>query len=233
MRLREILTDDDKDDLSEGVATHLFNQIFSTDMPFTQHKDAICAEYYLNHSGYKRISSLFEYILENQDDRLTAEDQIAKIIKSKFRIKWTQLSNILTSYTDVNSEIALDVSRQYNDEKTITYGSKILSDGTSKNESEASVNTLAKVSGYNGETLVDDESASNNSNDVTDRVYEDETNKTGTDTHEDYGNNNTITSGRKTDYSTLATRELDFRQKYIAFDIICSDLDTVLTRPLY
>lgn len=178
-------------------------------------------EYYLNHSTYKYVTSMY-YRLSLEYGNDIALDKLASIIKTKYRIKWSKIYDVIFngSYNPL-----------YNYDMEETYTPKVKTTAVTKNKTklENAVETSLDVSGFNSEDYV----PSNKTDSKTVTSGNEDDNKTTTEQSTD-GFNVTTRRGNIGVMTTqdLIERELKLRD-YDFFNTIMSDIDKELCLQVY
>ena len=96
MKLLETLSNEEKISLLNGNVVGIFNNLILEGDSFYNKKYDLCLGYYFNRSGEKRISSMYEKILEIKNNITEKpEDIIAKLIRNEFIEKWEITYNAL------------------------------------------------------------------------------------------------------------------------------------------
>lgn len=216
-------------------------------------------EYIYNNSGLKTLSSLIRFMLNElvvdiegdlvlttdgryitYDKFITELDQkiINSIIKSKFLNKWLNLAKTLSIDYDVTSPYQMEIG------DNVSFDGKKTNSNTRNSNSEQSGKTTSEGNNQNNDNTfgfnsVEAVPANNN-----DGNYTDETNNTtnsSTDTT-DEGNSTSVSTTernitRKGNIGNRSVTELIEERRnmlrYQLFDIIFSDLDSVLTCSKY
>ena len=242
MKLLETLTMEMKTNLLNGNVVGIFNNLILEGDSFYNKKYELCLGYYFNRSGEKRISSMYEKILELQTNTTeTPENIIAKLIRGKFIEKWEKVYKALYNeqYSILDSNVYNETKDTSNNE-SITYNSKVEDNGNeatnmvTKSSNENSNDTYGFNSnspvgnelsyGNDTETVIGDKD-SNTTHNIRD--------KTGNDNKNTTINENISRNGRDVSAAELIEKELNLRNKEIFFDIVYKDIDSIATLQIY
>lgn len=232
-RIRDFLSQN----VIQGIIENTYiNPIFASIFNTEEEQYETQKLYFITRSFNKKIPSSIEYILSNPEgnDIENAWFVIADMIKSKFSVKWERITRSLNfeyqpentihfkkdmSYGKVDSENTTDTS-QYNS-------------GTSENYSDNTNNTSSI---YAFDSIED---PANTNKDLHNSSSNNVLNKTGTDTFTKNRTFNTggidtyTTVGRTDPYSKVFSEDIDFRNRYLLYDIIFKDIDSILTLQIY
>lgn len=191
--------------------------------------DELDIEYYMNHSGDKSISPMFEKLLgiEGQTGA-TVVTQIAKIIVNRFKDKWDKLYSAF-----IDSDYApLD---NYSMEEVET--PNITRDSTTKQKTKIETETEddtseSKTYGFNSANAVPNaENVRNGKTTVSGDANDNETvtqdKETGTRTLTRHGNIGVTTSQQ------MLQSEINLRSNYNFIHMLYDDVDSVITLPIY
>ena len=242
MKLLETLSNEEKISLLNGNVVGIFNNLILEGDSFYNKKYDLCLGYYFNRSGEKRISSMYEKILEIKNNITEKpEDIIAKLIRNEFIEKWEIVYNALykEQYSILDSNSYTETKVANNDEQ-ITYNSKVEDNGNeatnmvTKTNNENSNDTYGFNSsspvgndlsyGSDTETVIGDKD-SNTTHNTRD--------KTGNDNKNATVNENTTRNGRDVTGAELIQKELNLRNKEIFFNTIYKDIDSIATLQIY
>lgn len=199
---------------------------------FFSREYSLTTEYYLNYSGQKKISNLFEKMIEIRGKE-QAELDMARIIWDKFAVfKWNSLCK--SFYLTYNVSDEFSKHRLFNADNSDIINRE--GNGTTKTETATHLDTTINedVYGFNSTNKVPDEVTTtklygqpngnfediNNSN----TIKEDKTIKR---------NEDELYTGREIPTSVLIDKEIEFRNKRILYNIIFDDIDSVLTIGMY
>lgn len=245
MKIIETLTTQQKIDLFNGNTVSFFVNLFqSTDSFYSMLYD-LCLGYYTQRSGEKEISETYNKILDiiNDNSEITesSDDILSKIIRNKFIDKWNniynalyeQQYNILDGYLRANKKIA-------NNTETMNYDNNINETGNrGTNISTTTEDTSSNdVYGFNSNSPVGNDVDTGKKSETVignkdSNTYENDRNKTGTDTNKYNIDETNETNGRDGSASDYLNKEINFRIKNIFFDIIYSDIDSITTLQIY
>ena len=242
MKLLETLSNEEKISLLNGNVVGIFNNLILEGDSFFNKKYELCLGYYFNRSGEKRISSMYEKILEIKNNITEKpEDIIAKLIRNEFIEKWEITYNALyeQQYSIMDSNSYTETKTGNNNE-TITYNSKVEDNGNeatnmvTKTSNENSNDTY----GFNSSSPVgndlsygsDTETVIGNKDSNTTHNTRD---KTGNDNKNATENENITRSGRDVTGAELIQKELNLRNKEIFFNTIYKDIDSIATLQIY
>ena len=245
MKIIETLTTQQKIDLFNGNTVSFFVNLFqSTDSFYSMLYD-LCLGYYTQRSGEKEISETYNKILDiiNDNSEITesSDDILSKIIRNKFIDKWNniynalyeQQYNILDGYLRTNKKIA-------NNTETMNYDNNINETGNrGTNISTTTEDTSSNdVYGFNSNSPVGNDVNTGKKSETVignkdSNTYENDRNKTGTDTNKYNIDETNETNGRDGSASDYLNKEINFRIKNIFFDIIYSDIDSITTLQIY
>lgn len=215
-------------------------------------KNVLDVEYFGNHSGNKPVAVLIErFIEENIENKLDkpftlTEDQratLADIIYNRYKVKWQKLYAVLSleynpieNYSMVEEETP-NISRKHtvSDDYATSDEKKTKTDYTVESENENDVDSY----GFNSETPVPTGDSSGTSKT---RTQGDADNNVETSTHRQTGYTEETESGDRkltragnigvTTSQQLIESEVEL-WKWNFFDTVYSDLDKVLTLPIY
>lgn len=191
--------------------------------------DELDIEYYMNHSGDKSISPLFEK-LRNMDDLTDAQviTQIAKIIVNRFEDKWKRL---YSAFMESDYEPLDNYSMEEVETPNITRDSTTKQKTKIETETEDDTSE-SKVYGFNSADAVPNaENVRNGKTTVSGNANDNETvtqdKETGTRTLTRHGNIGVTLSQR------MLQAEIDVRTNYNFFKMLYDDVDSVITLPIY
>lgn len=191
-------------------------------------------EYYLNRSGKKQISPIYETYIENIDSiNYSVSELLASIIQGKFGRKWSRVyDDIEREITQVNMSYKEEIISEYDENKSLQYGKE--TNSTTKTSTNTTTTDTAKIAGFNSADYVD-----SNENTTT-IVGEGDNNKTESNTANSGTDNTTknydlkeTKQGFDRPQQELVSMDIDMLNKYHFFDIIYSDIDSVLTLKVY
>lgn len=173
--------------------------------------------YYLNHSGQKTVTKLFELYSDDIDI-------LAGIIWYRYKVKWTKIYNALfdTTYNllDDNHKTSIrtpDLEQSETQKRNVSV--------TTQNYG----NDLDSVYGFNSTTPVDSDV---NSNSNTQTISANgETNKTSTSVTQT-GTETVTTHGSRTSAQKRILEELELRKTEF-YDILMKDVDRLLVLSVY
>lgn len=188
--------------------------------------DALDKEYYLNHSGQKPISPMFETLrgLSN----VNAVQEIARVIINKYYDKWNKLFD---AFIESEYEPLENYSMEEVETPNITRGSTEKVKTKIETETEDDI-TDAKVHGFNSIDGVPSGSTERNGKVVV--TGDDEENQvtrseseTGTRSLTRHGNIGVTTSQQ------MLQSEITLRTNYNFVDMLFKDVDSVMTLLIY
>lgn len=170
--------------------------------------------YYYQHSGEKTISPLYEQINDTT--------KLAKIILTKFNDKWNHIYEALKEeYNPIHN---------YNMEEELTRDLTNSTKGTNSSEGSSNNNGVVneQVYGFNSTEAVD----SNKSNGTNSSSYNSSDTNSKDTTYK--GSEKTIRKGNigVTTSQKMLSEELEVR-KYLFYDMIMNDIDSLLTLQIY
>lgn len=212
----------------------IFNAIKSlTSNPFEWLTQAVAdeldIEYYMNHSGDKSISPLFEKLLGIQGQTgATVVTQIAKIIVNRFTDKWNKL---YSAFVDSNYAPLENYNMEEVETPNITHDSTTKQKTKIETETEDDTNEQS-VYGFNSTTKVPSAENVRNgktivSGDANDNETVSQDKETGTRLLTRHGNIGVTTSQQ------MLQSEITLRSNYNFIHMLYDDVDSVLTLPIY
>ena len=189
--------------------------------------------YFMQHSGQKRIQKWVETIFNNLN-REDAWNALGKDLKSKFDTKWSKIAESLN--LNYSPNIEYESEKRINSYKSNSANSTDISSYASGVEENGSdnVDTESSIYAFDSYAL-----GSKTDKDVRTSGSENRTLKTGSDTftkesfNESDVDDTHTDKGRNMSMGKLLTEEIDFRTRYIYYDIIMNDFDTLLTLQIY
>lgn len=167
MKLLETLTIQNKIDLLNGGIVGIFKNIFSVDDKFYSQVPNMCSEYYLNWSGKKTISPIYEITLdliaEQTEITRSAEEIIGSNIRARYIDKWNRVYAVLVeeTYTPLDDYVDSE-TKSGNNKDTTTYGSK--TDYSSDNNNIITYNLNTTDNGKTGTKEVTTRNVENDDN---------------------------------------------------------------------
>lgn len=197
-------------------------------------------DYYLGHSGYKRLSPLslrllladrtdIELDLDSSDFMDAIDDMMKKIIPiiyNRFSFKWRKLYLALTTDYNPLENYSMIQERTADLTDKVTYNSKSEFDTNDK----STVDSIGSVYGYN--SSINNPSTKNEGNQT--NVLDQETNRTGDDTTTHTGTDTLTRAGNigVTTSQQMLESEFEVRKKDLA-EIIYNDIDSILCSMSY
>lgn len=240
MRVKDTVTEQDIIDAFDGKAIGIFEHLFENEIALKNMKAEMSVLYYTQRSSNKRISSFFKTVLDTPHSESYTRI-IATILTSKFGDKWSRVyKSLVNTQYDVLEENHEYTQRIGTNEHKIDYNTTVEDNGNVNVEeiTETEATKDSDVYGYNSDEGAKDYSDTNH-NTETVRANKDnntthnQQTKTGQDT-KTYDIDETVDiSGRETNASDLIDKELNLRNKYNLFDIIFTDIDSILTLKIY
>ena len=187
----------------------------------------------MQHSGQKRIQNWVETIFNNLD-REDAWNALGRDLKFKFNNKWSKIAESLK--LNYSPNIEYESEKRINSYKSNSANSTDISNYASGVEENGSdnVDTESSIYAFDSYAL-----GSKTDKDVRTSGSENRTLKTGSDTftkesfNESDVDDTHTDKGRNMSMGKLLTEEIDFRTRYIYYDIIMNDIDTLLTLQIY
>lgn len=244
MRLIETLTKEEFQNIAIATdvdiqSVGLFNYMFHNEDTLHSIKGELCRGYFLGHSGKKRISSYYSQILELANEGIidNPSEIVGSMVRSKFKDKWEKVyADLILEYNPLQ-EYDFSEHKEADNTDTKTYDLTTSNEGTSSDENISVANGSDKDSIYafnsqapsNANLSVENSSDTNKS----ESEFENSETKTGTETFGITRDETKTTQGRKASASLLLKAELDFRAKNILFDIIYSDIDSIVASQIY
>lgn len=209
----------------------IFNAIKDTSsQPFewlTQaNADILDIEYYMNHSGEKKISPMFEKLLSLTG--VNAMQQLAKVIINKFEDKWNKLYK---AFIESEYEPLENYSMEEVETPNITKDSTT-NQSTKVETSTENDTTEGERYGFNSATPVPTGKATRNGTVTVEGASDDNEShtvdtETGTRTLTRHGNIGVTTSQQ------MLTSEVTLRTNYNFVEMLYKDVDSVLTLLVY
>lgn len=167
MKLIETLTIQNKIDLLNGNIVGIFKSIFSANDKFYSQVPNMCSEYYLNWSGEKTISPIYEKTVDLLSEQTSiarnAEEIIGSNIRARFIDKWNRVYAVLVEETYKPLDDYVDSeTKSGNNKDTTTYGSK--TDYSSDNNNTITYNLNTTDNGKTGTKEVTTRNVENDDN---------------------------------------------------------------------
>lgn len=140
MKIKETLTTEQKIAILNGGTSGIFSYLILPSDVFYNERSTICLGYYFNNSAEKTISpsykKIIKFVSENENVTPSADELIARIIRSKYLEKWTRIYNALadTTYNPLY-EYEKSEHREAENSDKITYNTNISDYGTSTENS--------------------------------------------------------------------------------------------------
>lgn len=175
-------------------------------------------DYYLSHSGKKKISNLYENLVKYYPDENPLV-KLAKIIESRFENKWNRLYEVLieAEYNPIENYSMEEIETPDLEDKRVTKVSQEMVNETDLNDY-----------GFNSQEPVPNSHNVNTLKGDGDKNKTDETiNRTGTRTLKRSGNIGVTTSQQ------MIQSSIDLYSKSNFIDIIFKDVDSVLCLSIY
>lgn len=201
------------------------------------------ALYYYSKSGKKIISTLLVNVLNIIDNKYNISNEhkhtISSIINSKFSIKWKKLYDTLTYDYDMGKPFSMNVEESTTNTLTSSENStfsKEVKDSGSESTTESNDTTENSLQGFNSTSFVPSDKSVNTFTDTNENTYNSDVseNRTNEFSRE---NPTSRTTNRVGNIGNIPIQELINKERevwtYQLWDVICSDLDTVLTRRKY
>lgn len=192
-------------------------------------------DYYLNYSGKKKISNLFETAIKNYDDGYSREHPdtvISNVIWIKYSDKWRKILEAFYSNYDIDDEFSTERKREANNVDDIITSS----DGETNTNVETHMQTrnMDSVYGYNSTVAVPQSTFSSDVSGDSDENHEKVVNINSATEKKTMGRDETETySGRHNSMPDIIEKEIKFRDKRILWNIIFDDIDSVATIGMY
>jgi hypothetical protein len=199
-------------------------------------------QYHGNHSGRKYISPLVTSLVDWTTDPPSIDSAdiaiLATVIKSMFSTNWTNLWNRFTTVYDplINYDIKEELTKTDTNTGTVTDAGTVGHGQITTTVSENDATGEANVFGFNSATAVPSDTTTV-SNDSTITATNSGTDTTGNTTTNDLMSESESTLRRYGDMSVRSTQDIlngEFKLWQIKFfDIVFSDVDSVLTTQVY
>ena len=240
MKIHETLTNEEWSSIYNGNVEGIFKYLITAEDPFYAEQYGLCFTYYTDRAYSKTITSTYNRIIEETNSQ-EAFRLIAKIIRNKYISKWNRAYDILVS-KQYNALDSREENRHTTSENsdTITYNSTTTDDGnigtrvvTSRNGDDKN-----KLYGFNSVNSVNVSETEGQTTDIVTGDKNENTNhnsssKTGNDTTSVNVNETITWNGRDIPAAKLINIELDMRSKRLFYDIIYSDIDSVIALSIY
>lgn len=245
MKIIETLTTQQKIDLFNGNTVSFFINLFQQTDSFYSMLYDLCLGYYTQRSGEKEISETYNKILDiiNDNPEITesSDDILSKIIRSKFIDKWNNIYNALFEQQyNILDGYTRNETKNANNNETVNYNTNINETGNrNTNLSTTTEDTNSNdIYGFNSNSPVGNDVNTGNKNetvigDKDSNTYENDRNKTGTDSSNYVISETNEISGRDGSASDYIIKEINLRIKNNFFDIIYSDIDSITTLQIY
>lgn len=243
MQLIETLTTQQKIDMLNGEIVGIFNTAIIEDDLYHPLAKYICLGYYTERSATKKVAKIYERVKEICDSGEVTEsidDILGKLIRNKFKDKWTKIYTALISEYNVLDEIShIEIKNGTNTDE-IEFDSSITDNGTIGTDEEIirSVTDNDGVYGFNSANSVGSRNSTESYRETVKANPETNTStnrrtKDGTDTNTITINETKNLNGRDRSGASLLIDEIDFRKREIFFDIVYKDIDSILTLQIY
>lgn len=229
IRLKDFLTEDELSEIIAQEDTLMFD-LFADYLDNPLEAEHI---YFLEHSFNKYVSN-FAILLQNDVTiRRNFWVKIGNAILTKYREKWSHIVNALN--------IDYDPDFSYYHLKEKTHGLTISDGGTDT----TAYNSNTTITENDSSTTNDSVYAFNSVSDVPSAKSSDVGNTQSTNlrggqdtftsqnTKQHSGTDSTLMQGHDRVVSKLLTDEIEFRNKFILYDIIFKDIDSILTLQIY
>lgn len=207
-------------------------------------------EYVMSRSYNKYLGSRITNMIALQRLHTPELNEISKVIEvisneglylnTKFYEKWKHLYTDLTETYSPLDDYEHNETRTENSTDTTDYGSDIETNGkvaTNETTTRKSDNS-SDIYGFNSSSPVGDststtEISENVVGNADDNTTYSKQAKTGTDTRTRSYSETIEKSGRHASGAELLQKELDFRAQNIFWNVVYTDIDSVLTLPIY
>ena len=245
MKMNSTLTSEQWVNLYKGNVEGFFKYLITSGDSFFSEQYGLCYGYYVDHSYSKIVSPTYERIINMVDDNpsigTTQFELIASVIRNKFNNKWSRVYDLLIEqqYNALNMKDESE-HRSGNNSNKKTYNSQFIDDGNTgtnlvtqrNNKNESSLYGFNSVNPVNTDedTLDSKEIITGNS---TDNTIHNTRVRSGEDTVAAVIDETTTYTGRDTPAARLIDAELNMRNRQIFYDIIYSDIDSVVALAIY
>lgn len=238
MKIIDTLSDEEIVRVCNGDIVGFFQFLFDENDEYISYAQPLCTGYYLGHSGYKTVAPIYETLIENSAN---SEILIANIIKNKFKDKWNRVyKSLISDVYNVLDNYEGSETRNSSGDNTTTYDTNVENDINSETKEKVTRGYIAQdnVFGFNSIASVGSSDGSVTEEVITETNPDEnkthnEQKKTGNDKKE-FGYNDTRTKhGRDVSGSKLITEELKLRNSQNFFDIVYTDIDSIITLAIY
>lgn len=228
-----------------GEAVGFFQYLIKQEDPFYNLRADLCLGYYTEHAASKKLTSTYKNIInmveENPSINKTADEIIANMIRGKFINKWNRVYEALVTATyDPLSEYDYNELKTGTNVDTSVYDTRIENVGNvgTKETTTNTANGKNDVYGFNSLTPVGADENSESSTEITIGLAEENTStntqdKSGSDEFTHDISESITKSGRDKNSAELLNKELSFRDKYVFFDIVYKDIDSIVCLSIY
>ena len=240
MKIHETLTSEEWSSLYNGTVEGIFKYLITDEDPFYDERYGLCLTYYTARSYSKTITSTYSKIIESTNAQ-DAFRLIANIIRNKYIDKWNRVYDTL-SEKQYNALDTREETRHTVGDNTHTteYNSTTTDDGNvgTRITSTRNDGDKNKLYGFNSTSAVNVNESEGQSTDIVSGDKNENTNhnsraKTGDDTTT-YDVDETVTwNGRDVPAAKLINMELDMRSKRLFYDIVYSDIDSIIALSIY
>lgn len=238
-----MITINEFNDLSGGILLYLTS---NSNVPWSKTEAHMNNILYVAHSGDKIVSPLLQKLIDN-NTMTQDQNAIQQAIGSMFGDKWSRIYEALNlEYATINNydmieESTDEISKDGTTSSTNSSTDTLTRSGTVTNEGSSAANTQGNVFGYDSSTASpSDSSSSSASSDATQTSSSTDTDNTSSSTEGTTNEEETVkhTLTRKgnigvTTSQQMLESEIVLRNKYKFWDIVFSDLDGILTLPIY
>lgn len=241
MKIIETLTDNDFISMLDNDDTVSFFG-WMGELSFASMLPAMCVEYFINRSGSKTISPFYENLMNKIPiDGLIPERVIANTLLTKFGSKWERIYNVLfTTDYNVLEEKSYSTGKNGNTNDSVTYDTEVQSN-RNFNRKESVTNTENSnddTYGFNSVNSVPKSKTEVTSTNITESESADNTDhntetKTGVDTTVGTYDESITNTGREHSPAMLIENEIKLRNENIFFDIVLSDIDSIVALAIY
>lgn len=242
MKIIETLTDDDFISMLDNNDVVSFFG-WMRELSFASMLPNMGVEYFINRSGSKTISPFYENLINKKTliEGLIPERIIANTLLTKFGSKWERIYNVLfTTDYNVLEEKSYSTEKNGNTDDSVTYDTEV-QNNRNFNRKESVTNTENSnddTYGFNSVNSVPTSKTEATSTNITESKSADNTDnnmetKTGVDrTVGTYGESIT-NNGREHSPAMLIENEIKLRNENIFFDIVLSDIDSIVALAIY